>query len=524
MCRFAWLALAALAWGCAQGDVGDLPPDGSAACEGDPSTPEECNGKDDDCDGVIDDGFPNVGVVCTVGEGACESPGKTVCDPNGGPGATTCVGDPGSTHPELCGNGADDDCDGLLDEGFADHGMPCTVGVGACARSGKLRCSDDMVTLVCDNPPAPPGDELCGNAADDDCDGATDEGFELLLSPCDGADADLCTEGMWLCSGDGRALVCSDPNDVDVDVCNTLDDDCNADTPDGAEDPGFNVDCDGGDADLCKEGKTVCNSATGALVCGDPNDADPEVCDGLDNDCNAGTADGVQDTRYGIGCDGNDADICNEGVYTVCTGGVIQCNDPNNDNNTNDASNCGTCGTVCSNPHGSTSCVASACDPNCDFGWQACGALKDGCGSNRDTNQGCTTTNYIGEVDGDQGNEDIVVSGIYNEGYYRATVREDSGGSEDPTVRVELYSPPGVNFGLCVRCDNCSGAERCNNAGGAGGRDFVDMQANDDFIVDDDFDISIRIYYISGDDTSCGGWTLVVTGNVSTSVGDICDG
>src|SRR5262245_10943237 len=44
---------------------------------------ERCNGADDDCDGEIDEGFPGVGVECDVGIGACERSGFTVCDQDG---------------------------------------------------------------------------------------------------------------------------------------------------------------------------------------------------------------------------------------------------------------------------------------------------------------------------------------------------------------------------------------------------------------------------------------------------------
>jgi len=78
--------------------------------------PEVCNGLDDDCDGVVDNGVTN----------ACGS-----CGP---------------VPTEVC-NGADDDCDGAIDEGTTN----------ACGGCGSVPV------------------EVC-NAVDDDCDGAVDEG------------------------------------------------------------------------------------------------------------------------------------------------------------------------------------------------------------------------------------------------------------------------------------------------------------------------------------------------------------
>ncbi len=97
----------------------------------------------------------------TCGVGMC-SRMTSSCD------AAGCA--PGSPVVETC-NGADDDCDGAIDEDGV-CAAPCvpravTCGVGACART----------TSSCDAAGCLPGSpvvETC-NGADDDCDGATDE-------------------------------------------------------------------------------------------------------------------------------------------------------------------------------------------------------------------------------------------------------------------------------------------------------------------------------------------------------------
>lgn len=101
------------------------------------------NGKDDDCDGLID-----------------------LDDPD-------CAG---FGDPELCGNGMDDDGDGFVDEGFPTIGLPCAVGVGACTKIGALVCNGDGTGTECDETPGDPGDEsaACGDMIDNDCDGLTD--------------------------------------------------------------------------------------------------------------------------------------------------------------------------------------------------------------------------------------------------------------------------------------------------------------------------------------------------------------
>ena len=57
-----------------------------------------------------------------------------------------------------------------------------------------------------------------------------------------------------------------------------------------------------------------------------------EICNGIDDDCNAGTSDGSGEIWYGTACDGPDSDLCKEGTYG-CTNGVQSCSD-NTGNNT----------------------------------------------------------------------------------------------------------------------------------------------------------------------------------------------
>ena len=76
--------------------------------------PELCNGFDDNCNGVIDEGF-DVDGDCTVGVGACGRPGVRACDPDNSA-RTVCIGEPGDPVEEVCGDGVDNNCDGVTDE------------------------------------------------------------------------------------------------------------------------------------------------------------------------------------------------------------------------------------------------------------------------------------------------------------------------------------------------------------------------------------------------------------------------
>jgi hypothetical protein len=72
-----------------------------------PGAIEVCNGVDDDCNGLVDDALG----TSTCGVGACM---RTVNNCVGGV-PMTCT--PGTPSPEICGNGIDDDCDGVIDNG-----------------------------------------------------------------------------------------------------------------------------------------------------------------------------------------------------------------------------------------------------------------------------------------------------------------------------------------------------------------------------------------------------------------------
>ena len=96
--------------------------------------------------------------------------------------STRCDATPGPGGAERC-NGLDDNCDGTIDEGFPDLFRPCSTGVGACARAGTKVCAADGLSTQCDAIAGPVGEERC-NGLDDDCDGAVDDGFDGLGTAC----------------------------------------------------------------------------------------------------------------------------------------------------------------------------------------------------------------------------------------------------------------------------------------------------------------------------------------------------
>ncbi|TKD10451.1 MopE-related protein [Polyangium fumosum] len=325
-----------------------------------PST-EICDGKDNDCDGVIDDNVGGLAKPCGINQPPC-SLGQTACVN----GAIVCQGGI-QAQAEVC-DGVDNDCDGKIDDAplfdapnagqngcwdlpgnCCQHGNLewCPPPNASCADNGTLAppCNKGSLACqgalgwVCVNAKSPQA-EAC-DGLDNNCDGTIDDGtFQGEGAAC-GTDTGQCAPGVIDCTG--GILDCVGDVPPTAEACNGLDDDC-----DGTIDNGIVV---GGsctppydttlypgprDKGACEPGTLQCDGM-GGETCLNGTGPQPEICDGVDNDCDGsidevgpapdgidGTANPLDATQTIGGACGVDTGACQQGHW-ACLNGIFAC-------------------------------------------------------------------------------------------------------------------------------------------------------------------------------------------------------
>ena len=104
---------------------------GWAPCSASAPAAEICDGLDNDCDGIADEGLTPPEQVCAITNDAGTCTGDWACL---GPGGWKCSA--ATPAPEIC-NFQDDDCDGQTDEGFTEAGSGAYVHPEHCGGCGK---------------------------------------------------------------------------------------------------------------------------------------------------------------------------------------------------------------------------------------------------------------------------------------------------------------------------------------------------------------------------------------------------
>ena len=427
-------------------EVLDVDGDGYATDEGDcddadaavsPEGIEVCDGRDNNCDGGVDEGVSTTYYVDGDGDGfGDEASGQGFCEPPVG--MTLVTGDCDDANPafypsadEPCTENVDYNCDGEI--AYADDDGDTWAACEDC---------DDLDPLV-----SPDGEEIC-NGIDDDCDGEIDPttSFDVLPFYADG-------DGDGYGDPDSVSAACAAPpgyvadltdcddgrNDVNpgaTELCDALnvDENCNgsADDADATVDVttygAFYTD---GDGDTFGDDSTLvsqCDAPAGSVVvggdCRDSNSSfypgapETDCSDPNDYNCDGSVAYADADgDGYAacVECDDAEATV-NPGAHELCNGLDDDCDgviDPDTaidavywyeDADADTFGNAAVAMLSCSNPSGYVS-DATDCDDSNPTTYPAapeyCNLLDDDCDGIVDPTTSLDALTWYADADAD---------------------------------------------------------------------------------------------------------------------------
>jgi hypothetical protein len=245
------------------------------------------------CDGGVCSGDSELCVEC-VGDAQCGGD-LPYCD-TAANACAQCVDDAQCDDEDPCST---DTCTGDTCVNTPDPivGQPCNVGLGACYRDGTMVCQPSGVP-ACDAPIVLGTPEVC-DGIDNDCDGNTSDSDDpdLLVVACGKGLQGVCAGAMTpasYCGPEGwqpcdDAVFTEHSNGTyvpDGELCDGLDNNCDGQTDEGL---GLGEECVEGAGQCAVSGVIVCGvggTARCSVVAGPPT---ADICDGLDNDCDGET-------------------------------------------------------------------------------------------------------------------------------------------------------------------------------------------------------------------------------------------